>query len=264
MITINGITFRNLEEQVAYLSENFPYFTIEGTEIVIKKEDGTEIARINQAGVSSINVSTSSDITTITQTFNDGTSSSFTIDMTSYLKKNTTITTKEQAYIKNPDGTQGTETIDDQASNSTIVKRTSTGRINSVDPQYDGNVATKKYVDDAVAKYKHFIELTFVDGCSEELKGFVILENKSNIPYTASTFKDLFTKEITVNGGSSTWNIIPSITSQYFELYGNDRPAPCLYYYDDQTDIFDNNTYPDGGYSSGLTLQSLTDSVSTL
>lgn len=266
MITINGITFRNLEEQVAYLSENFPYFTIEGTELVIKKGDGTEIARINQAGVASINVSTSSDITTITQTFNDGTSSSFTIDMTSYLKKDTSTTIKEQAYIKNPDGTQTTKTIDDQASNGTLVSRTSTGRINSVDPLYDGNVATKKYVDDAVAgvsaiTYRHFLNIVFEDGCSNTIGGIIIYESSSNTPLTSTTFKNLFNIEYTTGldlfGRSCSQSIYnPNSVNTIY---------PSSFIYEPQSDAFyDALAYDNSIYDSSLTLVSITDTVSQL
>lgn len=266
MITINGITFRNLEEQVAYLSENLPYFTIEGSELVIKKEDGTEIARINQAGVASINVSTTSDITTITQTFNDGTSSSFTIDMTSYLKKDTSTTTKEQAYIKNPDGTQSMKTIDDQASNGTLVSRTSTGRINSVDPLYDGNVATKKYVDDAVAgagatKYKHSVKATFLDGCEAQFIGIFVFESSSNTPLTTTTFKQLFTFKLDDDNTIYALNIP---CSQGMFQYGyEDAIRPSLLTYDSNVDyFFDQLQYDQGVMSSGFTLSSITDTVS--
>ena len=197
MITINGITFRNLEEQVAYLSENLPYFTIEGSELVITKEDGTEIARINLSGVASINVSTSDDITTITQTFNDGTSSSFTIDMTSYLKKVSTTTTLIQAYAKSTSGNQEMVDIDSQASNGTLAVRTSTGRINATDPIYDGNVATKKYVDDSVAgvnakRYMHYVKAHFLDSCSIDVYAIIGVETNSSSALLPTALKDYF------------------------------------------------------------------------
>lgn len=264
MITINGITFRNLEEQVAYLTENFPYFTIEGSELVITKEDGTEIARINQAGVSSINVSTSDDITTITQTFNDGTSSSFTIDMTSYLKKVSTTTSKNQAYVKSTSGSQQMVDIDDQASNGTLVARTSTGRINAVDPLYDGNVATKKYVDDAIAgvsatTYRHFLNIVFNDGCSNSIGGIIIYESSDDTPLTSTTFKNLFNVEYTT--GLNLFGL-PCSQSIYNANYVNNI-YPSSYIYEPLSDAFyDALAYDNSVYDSSLTLVSITDTVS--
>lgn len=265
MIIINGKVFRNLEEQVAYLSEMIPLFEEDNGQLIIKQGDGTEIARITLDAVSNMNVSTANDITTITITNADSTTQTFTIDMSVYLKKVSTQTQVMQAYIKQTDGSQQMVFVHWDNIRDTIPIRDQTGNIRVASVPTTGTHATSKnYVDSAIAKYIHFIELTFLDGCSEQLKGFVILENKSNTQFTMSTFKDLFTKKISVNGGNSTWNVIPIVASQYFEKTGNDRPVPCWYYYDDQNDIFDNNTYTDGGYSSGLTLQSLTDSVSTL
>ena len=266
MITINGITFRNLEEQVAYLTENFPYFTIEGSELVITKVDGTEIARINQAGVSSINVSTSDDITTITQTFNDGTSSSFTIDMTSYLKKVSTTTSKNQAYAKSTSGSQQMVDIDDQASNGTLVARTSTGRINAVDPLYDGNVATKKYVDDAVAgvsptRYRHFLNIVFEDNCTTSIGGIIVYESSNNTPLTENTFKNLFNVEYTT--GLKLFGL-PCNQSIYNSNYVNDI-FPSSFIYEPQSDAFyDALAYNNSVYDSSLTFVSIIDTVSQL
>lgn len=266
MIIINGKVFRNLEEQVAYLSEMIPLFEEDNGQLIIKQGDGTEIARITLDAVSNMNVTTANDITTITITNADSTTQTFTIDMTGYLKKNTTTTTQDYAYIKKADGTQDILVIDDQLRNLSLVKRNASGGINCATPSYPNNAANKQYVDDAIAgvsskRYNHFIELTFMDGCGETLKGFVAIENNSNVSFTSNTFKQLFSKEITV-GNSSVWNVIPYVSSQFFEKTGNDRPVPCMYYYSDTQDIFDNDTYTEGGYSSGLTLSSLSDSVS--
>ena len=180
MIIINGKVFRNLEEQVAYLSEMIPLFEEDDGELIIKQGDGTEIARINLDAVSDMNVSTASDITTITITKPDETTQTFTIDMTSYLKKITGATAQDLAYVKLADGTQSSVVIDDQLRALALVKRNASGGINCSTPLYPNNAANKQYVDDAIGRYTHFIELTFLDGCSEQLKGFVILENKSN------------------------------------------------------------------------------------
>ena len=266
MITINGITFRNLEEQVAYLSENFPYFTIDGSELVITKEDGTEIARINQDGVASINVSTSSDITTITQNFNDGTSSSFTIDMTSYLKKVSTTTSKNQVYSKSTSGSQQMLDVDDQASNGTLVMRTTTGRINCIDPLYDGNVATKKYVDDSISgasptRYRHFLNIVFEDNCTETIGGIIVYESSSNTPLTETTFKNLFNVEYTT--GLKLFGL-PCNQSIYNSNVVNDI-FPSSFVYEPQSDAFyDALAYNNSVYDSSLTFVSLTDTVSQL
>ena len=262
MIKINGKVFRNLEEQVAYLSEIIPLFETEDGELIIKQGDGTEIARIVLNDIADISINTASDVATLTMTYNDGTTATQTIDMTSYLKKNTTITIKNQVYTKMTDGTQGFTTLDDQASNSTIVMRTSSGRINSVDPVYDGNVATKKYVDDAVAgaggtRYNHYITAVFTDGCDETYYGLFILQNDSDTQFTAFTFKRLFTQGQPIISDRYTIEIA---CNQYVRYSGASPEifTPCMFAYESSADYYINNI---NDYSSSLTLVSVSDLV---
>lgn len=267
MIKINGITFRNLEEQVKYLSEMIPLFEMDNGELVIKQGDGTEIARLNLNSVADLDISTSNDITTITKTMPDGTTTTYTIDMSIFLKKQTYSTTVMQAYIKGETGNQTMIDVHWNNVRDTIPIRDQTGNIRvSLIPTTTSHATSKQYVDDAISninvkRYNHFIEMSFVDGCANELKGFVAIETNNSTPFTVSTFKGLFSKEITTNYGQSIWKVIPYVSSQFFEKQGNDRPLPCMYYYYEVYDEFHNNTYTDSGYSSSLTLALLTDTV---
>lgn len=271
MIIINGKVFRNLEEQVAYLSEMIPLFEEDNGELVIKQGDGTEIARIVLNDIANISINTASDVATLTMTYNDGTTATQTIDMTSYLKKVSTTTSKNQAYIKQADGTQSLINLDDQASNNTIVIRTSSGRINAVDPVYDGNVATKKYVDDSVAgvspspRYKHIVGAVMEDGCSDLLYYILIFESSSNTAIDEAGFKALFNKVV---NGHTDYKYVDKICSQYLLRSDYTPPAfiPSAMVYDFVNDKFmDTLAYNNASlYSSDLTLVSVNDSVSSL
>lgn len=269
MITINGITFRNLEEQVAYLSENFPYFTIEGSELVIKLEDGTEIARISMTGLSDMSVAYSSDTYTITKTLSDGTSTSYTIDLTPYLKKVSTTTTVMQAYIKQTNGAQ--QMIDVHWNNNadTIPIRDQTGNIRvALTPTTPSHATSKQYVDNAIAgvsftRYKHSVKATFVDGCDEAFIGIIIFESSSNTPLTTTTFKQLFNFKLDENNTIYALNI-PCNQGIYQSGY-EDAIRPSFLTYDSNVDyFFDQLQYDQGGMSSSFSLSSISDTITTL
>lgn len=65
-----------------------------------------------------------------------------------YRGKMTGTTTKDQAYVKFANGTQGGVDIDVGTSNNTLVRRTAAGQISCADPTADNHGANKKYVDD--------------------------------------------------------------------------------------------------------------------
>ena len=67
------------------------------------------------------------------------------------LDKVDTVTGYAHAYIKKPDGTQGTMSLTDEPTNTTIVARNASGRASVSAPASDNNIANKKYVDDADA-----------------------------------------------------------------------------------------------------------------
>ena len=64
------------------------------------------------------------------------------------LEKVTTATTLAQLYYKAADGTQGMVDVSDGADGGSVAKRTATGQIVCEDPTADKEAATKKYVDD--------------------------------------------------------------------------------------------------------------------
>lgn len=260
MIIINGKVFRNLEEQVAYLSEMIPLFEEDDGELIIKQGDGTEIARITLDAVSNMNVSTANDITTITITNADSTTQTFTIDMSVYLKKVSTQTQVMQAYIKQTDGSQQMVFVHWDNIRDTIPIRDQTGNIRvALVPTTNTHAASKKYVDDAVAGasgYTHIVEATFVDGCDEEFIGRFILKLSSNTLLTASTFKALFTF-----GDEGQFKQIPYVSMQQFDS-NNNGLITSVYEYHSGNDEFRNSfAYYLGAYSSSLTLQSLTDTI---
>ena len=148
MIRINGITFRNLEEQVAYLSEKIPLFEYDGTEFVIKQGNGTEIARIELNTIIDINITTNSDITRIVVSYATGETKTFIINMTSYLKKMENETQYNIAYVKTPIGEQSTIELTTEPYVSTIPFRDENGNIQANTPINNKDVANKEYVDD--------------------------------------------------------------------------------------------------------------------
>lgn len=112
----------------------------------------------------------------------------------------------------------------------------------------------------AETKYKHFIHLTFVDGCDGEytLDGWVILENTTNTQYNATTFKALFdSPDIEIYGAN--YKIMTTISNQYY-LKEYSPLMACCYAYNSTNDGFVN----EGEYSSGLTLATITDTVSEI
>ena len=58
---------------------------------------------------------------------------------------------KQRAYTVQENGEQAMLGIDTNATENTLVQRNANGQINTADPTQDSNVATKKYVDDAVS-----------------------------------------------------------------------------------------------------------------
>lgn len=262
MIIINGKVFRNLEEQVAYLSEMIPLFEEEDGQLIIKQGDGTEIARITLDAVSNMNVSTANDITTITITKADSTTQTFTIDMTSYLKKITGATAQDLAYVKLADGTQSSIVIDDQLRALALVKRNANGGINCSSPSYPNNAATKQYVDDAVAgasatRYNHYINVVFTDGCDETYYGLFIIQNNSDTQFNQTTFKRLFTQGQPIISGRYSIEIACNQYVRYSGAYP-EIFTPCMFAYDSGVDYFINNI---NDYSSSLTLASISDTV---
>lgn len=110
-------------------------------------------------------------------------------------------------------------------------------------------------------KYKHFIHLTFTDGCDGDytIDGYVVIENTSNAQYTATTFKALFdSANIEVYG--TDFKIMTTLTNQYYMQEYEDLKV-CCYRYDSDGDAFacDINTY-----SGGLTLATISDTVSEI
>lgn len=259
MIIINGKVFRNLEEQVAYLSEVIPLFEVVDGQLIIKQGNGTEIAEITLDAVSNMSVSTVNDITTITITNADSSVSTYTIDMSGYLKKVSTQTQVMQAYIKQTDGSQQMVFVHWDNIRDTIPIRDQTGNIRvALVPTTNTHAASKKYVDDAVKKYIHYITATFTDGCDETYSGIFILQLTA--PYdTAITnlndFKQLFNLYGELLDG---YVILGGRMCQQYGKGTNYYHSPCLYYYDSENDCFLNSL---GDYSSNLTLTSLTDEV---
>lgn len=273
MIIINGKVFRNLEEQVAYLSEMIPLFETDDGKLIIKQGDGTEIAEITLDAVSNMNVSTANDITTITITNADSTTQTFTIDMTGYLKKVSTQTQVMQAYIKQTDGSQQMVFVHWDNIRDTIPIRDQTGNIRVASVPTTGTHATSKnYVDNAIAgvspspRYKHFISAIMEDGCSDSFHYFLTFESSSDTQLTTNAeFKALF--DLVVSGYTDH-KIVNKICSQYLLRNGYSEPAllPCAMVYDSVNDSFnDYLAYNTASLiSSSLTLVSITDTVSSL
>lgn len=272
MIIINGKVFRNLEEQVAYLSEMIPLFEVVDGQLIIKQGNGAEIAEITLDAVSNMSVSTVNDITTITITNADSTTQTFTIDMSVYLKKVSTQTQVMQAYIKQTDGSQQMVFVHWDNIRDTIPIRDQTGNIRvALVPTTNTHAASKKYVDDAVAgasgspRYKHFLNVQMQDGCSDSLRYFLIFESSSDTQLTIEEFKALFDLVVV---GNADYKMISKICSQYLLKEGYSEPAlvPCAMVYDTINDRFvdylaNNST---SLYSSDLTPVLFIDSVSSL
>lgn len=113
----------------------------------------------------------------------------------------------------------------------------------------------------AETRYKHFIHLTFLDGCDGEytIDGYVILENTSNTQFDATTFKALFNSaDIDVN--SANWKIMTTLSNQYY-LQEYDDLKLCCYKYNSEDDCFSNEI---NTYSGSLTISTITDAVSEI
>jgi len=272
MIKINGKVLRNLEEQVAYLSEMIPLFETEDGKLIIKQGDGTEIAEITLSAVADINVSTANDITTITITNADSTIDTYTIDMSVYLKKKTNVTGVLQAYVKQTDGNQGMLDVHWDNIRDTLPIRDQTGNIRvALVPTTNTHATSKKYVDDAVAsvlstpRYKHFLNVQMQDGCDESLRYFLIFESSSDNQLTMEEFKALFDLAVI---GNTDYKMISKICSQYLLKEGYSEPAlvPCAMVYDTINDRFmDYSAYNSSSlYSTDLTPVLVIDSVSSL
>lgn len=111
----------------------------------------------------------------------------------------------------------------------------------------------------AETRYRHFIHLTFLDGCSSEQEGYVILENTSNTQFDATTFKALFSQNIEIGG--TPYKIMPILSNQYLTDDYN-HFAICGYSYSPNSDVFDA-----GGsfsYTDYLTLATISDTVSEI
>lgn len=75
------------------------------------------------------------------------------VDLSGYLPIQDGATALPQVYTKNADGTQAMVDADTNASGGSIAKRKYDGRLNVVSPLYDNEAANKKYCDDGfVAK----------------------------------------------------------------------------------------------------------------
>lgn len=109
-------------------------------------------------------------------------------------------------------------------------------------------------------KYKHFIHLTFLDGCGGDytIDGYVVIENTSNTQFDATTFKALFNSaDIDVYGANH--KIMTTLSNQYYKQEGEDLKV-CCYRYDGTDDAF---ACDSGTYSGSLTLATITDTVTT-
>lgn len=109
----------------------------------------------------------------------------------------------------------------------------------------------------AETRYKHFIHLTFTDGCDVEydIDGWVVLENTSNTQFDATTFKALFNStDIDVYGANH--KIMTTLSNQCIRV-GGDALMACCYRYDATSDTFN----CEASYSGELTLTTITDTV---
>lgn len=127
-------------------------------------------------------------------------------------------------------------------------------------------VATQEYVDEhgggggGNTLYKHFIHLTFTDGCDGEydINGWVILESTSNTQFTATTFKALFDSS-NIFGENDDTKIMTMLSNQYIKV-GYDSLMACCYNYSSTDDYFN----CEASYSGELTLATITDTVTSV
>lgn len=121
-------------------------------------------------------------------------------------------------------------------------------------------VATQEYVDEhgggGSTLYKHFIHLTFLDGCQGEydVDGWVILETTSNTQYTATTFKALFDSPNLFEDSEA--KLMTTLSSQCIKVGWSSLKA-CCYTYNATGDYFS----CEADYSGELTLATITDTV---
>ncbi len=108
-------------------------------------------------------------------------------------------------------------------------------------------------------KYKHFIHLTFLDGCDGEydIDGWVILENNSNTQFDATTFKALFNSPNLYEDSDA--KIMTILSNQYIKV-SYDRLMACCYRYNTTDDFFN----CEADYSGELTLSTISDTVSEI
>lgn len=208
-----------------------------------------------------------------------------------YVKKVTTTSTVMQAYVKLDNGTNQMLDVHWNNYRDTIPIRDQTGNIRvATTPTNDAHATSKKYINDNYqpklvsgtniktinnqsllgsgnidiqggggTTYKHFIHLTFLDGCAGEydIDGWVILENTSNTQFTATTFKALFDSPNLFEDMDD--KIMTTMSNQCVKV-GWDSLMACCYRYNSTSDYFNCEAF----YSGELTLATITDTVTTV
>lgn len=111
----------------------------------------------------------------------------------------------------------------------------------------------------AETRYKHFIHLTFIDGCDGEydINGWVVLENTSNTQFNATTFKALFNSPNLEE--NSDRKIMTTLSNQCIQV-GWEVLTACCYTYNATSDTFN----CEANYSGELTLATISDTVSEI
>ncbi len=111
-----------------------------------------------------------------------------------YLAKQTGVTTNRQAYIKAADGSQTVDNVSFAIVNGAIVSRTAYGQINVPSTPADAtHAASKAYVDAAVGQliYHHTMTINYTTVGTDYVKIAAHIDNNQSTPITAVSWNNM-------------------------------------------------------------------------
>ena len=164
----DGKTYRNLQEQVAYLTAKWQQLADEIEEVRAQIPSKMIVEELPEEGDPLITYYVGPkgtepnlyyEVWVWVQEEPDGPfvwrelEDTDQVDLSGYLEKDTTASTYPKVYVKWGDGTQGLENLTQDNTFNAVVRRKADGRITVPSPAADGDCTNKKYVDDGfVAK----------------------------------------------------------------------------------------------------------------
>lgn len=158
----DGKTYRNLQEQVAYLTGKWQELANEIDELRAQIPSKVIVEELPEEGDPLITYYVGPKGTAPNQYYEvwiwvqeeeDGPfvwrelEDTDQVDLSGYLPIQDGVTTNRQAYCKEPDGTQSMVNISGDPNASTLVQRNSSGQINTASPTSDNNAVNKYYAD---------------------------------------------------------------------------------------------------------------------